>query len=167
MPASYGTGSAGVRFPIAAQSALSCSALWAAISSPMSDSLTIEQQYQHHAANLRSVDEAIDQMERAGKNALRRVDAAATTTATRLITLLLSAAAESRLQKLLHDASVRADDRDRVLAVSEHRQRWIAAIDTGFRRQFGLGPHVDVGQSLSVTQRARRRELHDAIGGDL
>jgi hypothetical protein len=98
--------------------------------------LSCEQQFRYHVANLRSVGDALDQIDRVGKEALRRADEAATLTATRLSALLLAAEAEVQLLKIVHEKPVKDADRMRVMDCASQVDRWLIAVDAGCRRQF-------------------------------
>ena len=113
--------------------------------------LTLEKYYDYHSANLRATGHALDQIERMGKEAIRRADDAATLTATRLYTLLLAAGIEVRLLKIVHEARVDNTDRDMILKAGSQRDKWVEAIDTGFRRTFGIAPTQEVGAALDIT----------------
>jgi hypothetical protein len=123
--------------------------------------------FRYHAANLRSVGSALDQIDRVGKDALRRDDPSATVTFTRLYSLLLAATAECELLKITHEKAVSRADRARIMAQGSQTSRWLEAIDVGHRRQFNVPPPTDLGPALLVTQRARRETLRDAIENDL
>ena len=130
-------------------------------------SLTREKRYDFHAANLRATGHALEQIERLGKDALRRADEAATLTATRLYALLLAASLEVRLLKLLYEARVSETDRSKILAKGSQRDRWAEALDSGFRRVYGIAPPRALDTSLDETPRHRRSVLIDVLDADL
>jgi len=128
--------------------------------------LTRAQQYDYNTANLRAVSDALDQVGRVGKEALRRSDQAAILTATRLYALLLAAATETALLKMLYEPPVPSQVRDRVLQVGTQQGQWLEAIETGFRRSYKVGEPRSL-ENLDPTPRFRREVLRGAVSNDL
>jgi hypothetical protein len=130
-------------------------------------SLSKQKRYEYHAANFRSVALALDQVERLGKDAIRKNDESATVTATRLYALLLAAALETRLLKLLHETRVRDADRTRVLSASSQRDRWAEAITSGFQHHYRVAPSQELEAKLDTTPRYRLTVLLQVVDTEL
>lgn len=129
--------------------------------------LPIDVRYRYHVANLEAVGLALAQNARVVKHAIRRQDDAATLAITRMHALLAAAEMECRLLKLMHESVVLGSDRAAVLAERSQRDQWLAAIDRGFRRRYGVGAPRDLEANLEFTPRQRRDALRDSIDADL
>ena len=129
--------------------------------------LSRSKRFEYHVANLRSVRDALDQIDRVGKDALRRTDVAATLTSTRLYALLLAAETECQLLRTIHEFRVREPDRTRIMQCNSQLGRWLEAIDVGFHYQFKVAYVKSLDAELAITQRARRDVLRSAVEEDL
>lgn len=132
-----------------------------------SPKLSRSKRFEYHVANLHSVGDAVDQLVRVGKDALRRGDATATLTSTRLYALLLAAECECQLLKILHEVKVRDPDRTRIMLCASQLDRWLEAVDVGFRRQANVPPSKSLDTQLTITQYARLAGLRSTINEDL
>ncbi|MEV1329901.1 hypothetical protein AB0J20_10035 [Micromonospora costi] len=103
----------------------------------------------YHYANYRSVSQALTHIERAGKMAIRRNEVAAIRSLVQTQMLLVAIKAEARLMKLLYLPNGFSDtQRSTVLAQPSVYERWVSAVDIGYRSAFNIATGVDVTYKL-------------------
>lgn len=127
-----------------------------------------EKLYKAHVANLRAVDLGIQHTERALRASISKEETQSADTHLKILLLLLGAWAECRLAKLLYEPSG-FDDDDRKIILERHSQleRWLAALEIGYRKRYDVKKARLSGETLKATAWMRYGSILDLIEGDL
>ena len=124
--------------------------------------------YEFHVANLRSLSEATDVLARAGRAALAAGREHELPPFTRTLALLLGVESEARLSKLLYEpAGFRDNERQTIRDQSTQLERWQSAIETAFRKHYGVPRAPLTDKVVSHTAYHRYSTLQSVLEQDL
>jgi hypothetical protein len=119
--------------------------------------------FKYHVENLRLVDTAIESVGRELRAAVARNDEHRTEVFLRLKALLLSAWAEARLAKLLHEpAGFTSAEREQIRQKGTHIERWLEAIEVATRRHYGVAGALNQ-RTLRFEEHARYQSLSGSM----
>jgi hypothetical protein len=127
---------------------------------------TPEEIFRYHVANLREVRRAVGTIERPIKLSIREGDETREEVLTKLYMLLVAAKLECRLQKLLYQPDGFNDaQRAEILKAGSQLDRWLAAVEVGFRFQYGV--RAVTAHSVGFSAAAQYEELGRLIRVEL
>jgi hypothetical protein len=124
--------------------------------------------YEFHVANLRSLGTAIQVLARAGRASLAAGREYELPSFTGALALLLGVESEARLSKLLHERGGFSDTQ-RLVIYGQHTQleRWESAIETAFRKHYGVPRAPLTDKVVPHTAYHRYRTLQLVLQHDL
>lgn len=113
-----------------------------------------------HYENYKTVHRALVQSERATKQAIRRGNAAMVEALTLNQMLLVTIKAEARLMKLLYlPQGFTALERARIVAEQTTYDKWLAALELGYRNGFKIKPNEDIAHKVNHDNYARYQSI--------
>jgi hypothetical protein len=123
--------------------------------------------YRFHVANLREVEHGFAQIGRQLRRALADGDPATVSALTKAYALTLAVKVECRLAKLIYEPNLDASDREALLMVGNHVERWQAAVKLGLTKHWSTRGEELTELSLGHDVYARYQTLRAAIDDDL
>ena len=131
-------------------------------------SLSQAELYKVHVRNLTAVTSGLEHIERQLNSAIGSSDEGTTRTLTRIFLLLAGAWAECRLKKVLYEPSGFAHtDRLAVESQGSQLERWLRALELGYRKRYDVRRAELSERSLPMTAWLQYQSLKLRINDDL
>jgi hypothetical protein len=124
--------------------------------------------FSKHSENLRAVQRALKQVERAHKRAIRDGDRPSEVAMRKVHTLLVGMFAEAQLRKIVDDPTgFNARERELIWLHRSQDQRWTAAVNYAARRHYGVLVHQSLHEVLPITELDRVERVLGFLSGEL
>ncbi|MFF3122636.1 hypothetical protein ACFVRD_09745 [Streptomyces sp. NPDC057908] len=131
--------------------------------------LPADHPFRKHSQNLSALISGLRQAERMHKQVIRQGDAPAVAFSRRMHSLMVGMIAEARLRKIIYDPQGFNGRERKLIARSKSQiERWKAAVDFAFRRQYAVPMHLEIrDSSVDPTIISRYEIILDMLEDDL